>query len=353
MSPNEDLGLERELSAAMADEVAHLSAPRPNLGAIRRRVAVRRRLLVPVTVGLVTMVIGGPLALAKTGVFESEPAGAEGAGAAKVEASLPKQVGDVVREDPAGSPAGQTADQGDQPSSQAGGQAPATSCLTSTGALPAEVRAVLLDDAIAVVNNAQRDVAGALGTVERLTVDTATVDRLLPAVGSVVALVNCGDVVSLAPQLRDTVLGQVRGVVHAAALVAGGVVTQTVGQLDVSAVTPVAVAVVSRTESSALVHVSLGGGAVPHLGSLTVTVRLADGVVTKVDLSTLDLNALQGLVGGGLASLPGTLAGLLGGGPLDLLGGLNALDVAGVQQLVPNVSSVLADDVKIVQPVLG
>jgi hypothetical protein len=341
MTPIDEVGFERELGAAMAQEVAHLPAPRTDLGAIRRRTATRRRVLVPAVVGLVSLVIAGPFALAQSDLRLPKLPGAVQRGPT----TAPAQHGQAP-------PAGE-APTGSQParpapaSGQAGGQPPvsATSCVTARGPLPAAERAALLRAAATVLDDTQAAVAGALGEIERLSVATGTADRLLPRVGSVVRLVTCGDQVRLAPAERLAILGRVRSAVQAAAVVAAGVVRETVGESELDVVTPVAVTVVNASPTAVWLGVALGGGPVPDLGTVTVTVRPLDGKVAEVDLSGLDLRELEG---GILGSLPGL--DLLGS--LDLVDGLAGLDgLDGVTALVPSATGVLAEGVTIVPPV--
>jgi hypothetical protein len=346
MAPNHSAGFEEELRAAMAKDVAGLGTPRIDLHAIRRRTATRRRVLIPAAVGLISLVVAGPIALAQSGI------------------GLPKVVGEIVSDsqpetlpDMSPQPVGQAPKDGSQTGSPAAqpkgegqsaesGAAPATECVSSSGPLPAAERTALLRDAGGVVRTAQGAVAGTLGKIERITFAANTVDRLLPQVGSVVRLVTCGDVVKLADAERTTILGHVRAVVNSTSVVAAGVLHQTVGELDLGVATPVAVAVVNRTQNFVVVSASLGGGAIPDLGTITVVVQL-DGTVTRVDLSGLDLSGLT--KGGlGLGSLP--LAGRLLEN-LDLHDGVLAVgDLAGVRALVPNPSALLAKDVTIVPP---
>jgi hypothetical protein len=347
MTPNHSAGFEQELRAAMAKDVAELGTPRIDLHAIRRRTATRRRVLIPAAVGLISLVVAGPIALAQSGI------------------GLPKVVGEIVSDSQpetlpdmsqqpvgqapqdggsqAGSPAAQP--KGEGQSGEASGAAPATECVSSLGPLPAAERTALLRDVTGVVRSTQGTVAGALGKIETVSFAANTADRLLPQVGSVVRLVTCGDEVKLAAAERTTILGHVRAVLNSTSVVAAGVLHQTVGELDLGVATPVAVAVVSRTDKFVVLSASLGGGVIADLGTITVVVQL-DGTVTKVDLSGLDLRDLT--KGGLVGSLP--LAGHLLE-KLDLHVGLNALgDLAGVRSLVPNPSGLLAKDVTIVPP---
>jgi hypothetical protein len=189
----------------------------------------------------------------------------------------------------------------------------------------------LARDATAMFEDAQVQVAGVVGAVERLSFATGSVDRLLPETGSAVGLVDCGGRRQLAAAERAAVLGQVRAVVLAAAVVNAGVLEQTVGKLDLGATvrTPVAVTVTSRTSRSVVLTSSLGGGAVAPMGTVVTTVRLPDLKVTRVDLRGLDLGGL------GVAAL-----GLLPG--LDLR--------EGIQALPPSMSAVVAADVETVLP---
>jgi hypothetical protein len=344
MVPDNTIELERELAVAMTEEVAGLATPRVDLDRIRRRRrrAMRRRLLVPAVVALVGLLATGPLTLARGGIQlgrseRSEPAG-QPTPPAQLEGS--GNPGQPVRDgDPPAGVGTQPADQPAQPG-QGGGQAPADGCASLRGPLPATVRAQLAHDAAAALEGAEREVAVALGTVERLGFAAHSADRLLPAAGSALRLVECAGGVRLAPAERAAILGQVRAVVVAAAVVNGGVLEETVGKLDLGAAvaTPVAVTVTSRTEQSVVLTSSLGGGAVAHLGTVVTTVRLSDSRVTRVDLRGLDLG---GLGVGALGLLPG----------LNLLEGLAALEAtAGVQALVPSPSAVVAADVETVLP---
>jgi hypothetical protein len=336
--------LERELAVAMTEEVAGLATPRVDLGGIRRRQrrAMRRRLLVPAVVALVGLLATGPLTLARGGIQLGRSERSEPAGKATPTTQLEADgnLGQPIRESGplrgAGTvPAGQPGQAG-----QGGGQAPAEGCVNVRGSLPPSVRAALVNEATAVLEGAQREVAGALGTVERLGFAPHSVDRLLPAAGSAVRLVECGGRLRLAPVERDAILGQVRSVVVAAGVVIGGVLEETVGKLDLGAAvpTPVAVAVSGRTEKSVVLSGSLGGGAVTPLGTVVITVRLPDSRVTRVDLRGLDLG---GLGVGALGLLP----------ELNLLEGLGALQAtAGVQALVPSLSTVVAADVETLLP---
>jgi hypothetical protein len=335
MVPDNTVELERELAAAMTEEVAGLETPRVDLDRIRRRrrAAVRRRLLVPAVVALVGLLATGPLTLARGGIQlgRSErsglvaPAGPTG---------HLKGSGNPAQPAPGGDPRAGTGTRPDeQPGDvgQDGGQAPVDGCVRLRGPLPVAVRAELAQDASAVLKDAQLEVAGALGAVERLHFAAGSVNRLLPAAGSAVRLVDCAGRLQLAPAERAAILGQVRSVVVAAAVVNAGVLEQTVGKLDLGAAvrTPVAVTVTSRTSQSVVLTSSLGGGAVAPMGTVVTSVRLSDSRVTRVDLRGLDLGGL------GVAAL-----GLLPG--LDLL--------EGVQALAPSLSAVVAADVETVLP---
>jgi hypothetical protein len=346
MIPKDELGLERELRRAMADEVARLGMPRTDLGAIRRRTATRRRVLIPAVVGLVGIVIAGPFALARSDVNilpklagsvvprerGAQPAASGGAPAPGGAQAGPRGVGSVPRV---------SGGDGSAPA-----PAPALACVTGRGPLPAVERAALVRDASGVLRTAQGTVDRTLGTVERLSFATGTADKLVPAAGSIVRLVTCGDRVGLAPVERTAILGQVRQVVRTSAVVAAGVVRQTVGRSQVDAVTPVGLAVVQATPRTVVVAVALGGGPVPDLGTVMVTMGLTDGKVAQVDMSGLDLGGLGG--------------GLLGSSPvldlvrsLDLAKGLESLDgLAGIGGLVPDPAGVLAKDVTIVPPLV-
>jgi hypothetical protein len=85
----------------------------------------------------------------------------------------------------------------------------------------------------------------------------------------------------------------------------------------------VTVTVTSRTQTSVVLSSWLGGGAVTPLGTVVITVRLSDSKVTRVDLRGLDL-------------------GGFGVGTLGLL--------AGVEAMVPTLSTVVAADVETVLP---
>jgi hypothetical protein len=335
MVPDNTVELERELAVAMTEEVAGLETPRVDLDRIRRRrrTAMRRRLLVPAVVALVGLLATGPLTLARGGIQlgrseRSGPAPAPAPPTGQLEGS--GNPGRPAHGDPPGGAGTQPGGQPDQPS-QGGGPAPADGCVRVGGPLPATVRAELARDATAVLADAQLEVAGALGAVERLRFGAGSVDRLLPKDGTTVGLVDCAGRLRLAAAERAAILGQVRSVVVAAAVVNAGVLDQTVGKLDLGAgvATPVAVTVRSRTSQSVVLTSSLGGGAVAPLGMVVTTVRLSDSRVTRVDLRGLDLDPL------GVAAL-----GLLPG--LDLL--------EGVQALAPSLSAVVAADVETVLP---
>jgi hypothetical protein len=329
---------------AMTEEVAGLETPRVDLDRIRRRrrAAVRRRLLVPAVVALVGLLATGPLTLARGGFHlgRSERSGpvAPATPTARLEGSGNPDRSASHGDPPAGAgtqPGGQPGQEG-----QGGGQAPADGCVGRRGPLPTAVRAELAHDATKVLEDARLEVAGALGAVERLRFAAGSVDRLLPAARTAVSLVECAGGLRLAPAERAAILGQVRSVVVAAAVVDAGVLEQTVGKLDLGAAapTPVAVTVTSRTSQSVVLTSSLGGGALVPLGTVVTTVRLADAKVTRVDLRGLDL---AGLGLGALGLLPG----------LDLLEGLAAIEaMAGVQALVPSVSAVVTADVETLLP---
>jgi hypothetical protein len=332
MVPDNTVELERELAVAMTEEVAGLETPRVDLDRIRRRrrTAMRRRVLVPAVVALVGLLATGPLTLARGGI---RLGGSERSGPAPVAPTVqPEGNGGVGQPTPdRGRPGGAGTQPGGRPdqAGPGGGQAPDGGCVHRRSPLPATVRAELAQDAAAVLRDAQLDVAVALGAVERLSFAAGSVDRLLPA--GAVPLLDCAGQVRIAPAQRTAILGQVRSVVVAAAVVNAGVLDQTVGKLDLGATvpTPVAVTVTSRTSQAVVVTSKLGGGVVAPLGTVVTTVRLSDSRVTRVDLRGLDLDPL------GVAAL-----GLLPG--LDLL--------EGVQALAPSLSAVVAADVETVLP---
>jgi hypothetical protein len=345
MVPDNDVDLERELAAVMTEEVAGLPAPRVDLGRIRRRRAVRRRLLVPAVVALVGALATGSLTLARGGIDFGRPAPSGPAGRA-VPTVQPAPEGGAGRPaHPSGPTGGATSSPAVRPGEAGqgepgGGAVPPEGCARVRGPLPAAARAALLTDATAACEDARREVAGVLGPVERLSFAARTVDRLLPAAGSAVRLVECGGRVDLAPAERAAVLGRVRSVVVAAGVVIGAVLEETVGKLDLgaAAATPVAVAVAERTGASVVLDARLGGGPVAPMGTVAITVRLADSKVTRVDLRGLDLGGL------GLGAL-----GLLQG--LSLPDGLGAVQaLAGVGALTPAPSSVVAADVETLLP---
>jgi hypothetical protein len=122
------------------------------------------------------------------------------------------------------------------------------------------------------------------------------------------------------------------------AVVSGAVLEETVGKLDLGAAAATPVAVAERTGASVVLDARLGGGPVAPMGTVVITVRLADSRVTRVDLRGLELG---GLGVGALGLLPG----------LSLLDGLGALQtLAGVGALTPAPSSVVAADVETLLP---
>jgi hypothetical protein len=361
MALNDEVGLEQKPSSANTEELVGSAPSRTDVGGSRRK-GVRLRLLVPAAVGVVSLLVGGPLAVAQSGVLAraggsvSAEAEAEGKAAAPPQqVAQPTEVGGIEKQvgSLAGAPAVQDGEGGE---ADQAGQAP-DDCVNLRGALPAAERALLLRDATALLQDVQGAVAQAVGTVQQVTFAVGTVDWLLPQVGSVVGLVKCGDVLRLAPEARAAILGKVHTVVTGVVVVAGGVVHQTVGELQrldlgVKVKAPaVKVVVVSHGPKAVVLSVSLGGGAVPHLGKVLVTVRLSDGKIVKVDLRALDVHGLLGLVHGlGVGAL-GSLTSLDLLKSFNLLEGLDALEgVAGLKQLVPNVSSVLAPNYTIVPP---
>jgi hypothetical protein len=334
MTGGDGLDVERELRPALAEHVADLPHPRIDLPAIRRRTAVRRRLLLSAVIALIGLATVVPIALGQGGAHPSRPGGSgTNGGAVTTPTTRPPggTPGGTGQRGPQGSGATRDRSHPGAPAGQAQPPGAPAGCRTLPGPLPAAERARLLDDATTTLQQAQGTVDGALGGLERFSFPPASLARLLPAAGAITTLVDCGGRTVLAPAQRAAVLGEVRAAVLSSGAIAASVLDQTVGKLGLAAAAvPVTAAVTGTTSDSVVLTDAYGAvGGLASLGTVAVTLRRADHAVTKVDMTGLDL-------------------GVLGPVAVTLLHDLDPL--AGLARLPGSVPVVVAPDATVVPP---
>jgi hypothetical protein len=325
MSSEEQFEIERELMAAMAQRAGALPAPRVDLRAIRRRTATRRRILVPVIATILALATAAPFALAQSGLLGARPAGPKGGGVAPsppaTTAIRPGATSTTANGSSASQPGSHQAGSGSQAGGQGSKGTPASGAGTSNGGctslrapLTTAERSALAGDAQATLTQARASLAsalskGGLGDAKAVSVGDDLPDRLLPKAGTVVDQVDCAGQRRIAETARTATLDQLRAAVLSTGMVTGVVMERTSGWLGLSAGDLSATAAVSRMTGDSLVMTSTlsSHGLLPYDHTMTVTMRLPDCGVTKVDLRDL------GLPGMGLGDLRRGVSEVSGG----------------------------------------
>jgi hypothetical protein len=276
--------LERELTRAMAADVANLTPPQLDLRRIHRRPV--RRLALPGAVVAVAVAAAAPFAAAGTGVLDRSPVSAENDVAPAVPltttATLPRL-----------SPAPPSIKVPRPPVETGKDRA---TCVSQQHTFSTEERAAAVRQLRAAAAALSQRALGA-GPQRRVVLLTlAELDRLLPKAGATVTYRPClppGRVVSAAQ--RAAALAEVRRAaadVETAVLGARKALEQAFGEKELpSWLGDLEVTVVSRTADRLVLRIAFGQPkrGWPLSGSITVVVRLPDRTVVAVDTSRLTL----------------------------------------------------------------
>ena len=320
MSDDEHFDIERELVAAMAQRAGGLPAPRVDLPAIRRRTATRRRIMVPAIATGLALVTAAPFAVAQSGLLDHGRSGGSGVGS-PVSTSLPSSgsvlPGATAPNGSAVSPGpkqGGSGSQGSKGSPAPGAGSGDSGCASVRGPLTAAERSALLGEAQTVLAQARSSLAGALdkgglGDAKPVAFSHDLPNQLLPEVGTVVSQVECEGQRHLSAAQHKATLDQVRRAVLSMGLVTIVVMDQTGGFLGISTGELSATARFERMTDDSLVMTGTisSGGLAAFQHTMTVTMRLPDFGVTKVDLRDL------GLLGTSLSDLRRSLSAVSGG----------------------------------------
>jgi hypothetical protein len=299
MDDHEQIDIERELRAAMAERTAALPSPRIDLRAIRRRTATRRRLVPVIAIALV-LAATAPLAIARTGLLHRRSTDSTVGGTmepARPPTSSGQSPGTTLHTPPKGAQAVPPGSTGGQQRSS-GSSAISGGCLRLRAPLTAAELAALSSDAEAVMERARTDLSAALaklGTSVAQGVNFADdlLDGLLPDVGSAVDQVDCAGRRYLAPAWHKAVLDEVRAAVLSMGLVTGVVMDRTMDGLGAGDM-HASIAFLRMTGDRLLMRATLtSGGLVLYQNTMTVTTRLPDCGVTRVDVSNL---AVPGII---------------------------------------------------------
>lgn len=327
LSNDEHFEIERELAAAMAQHTDGLPRPRVDLRAIRRRTATRRRILVPVVAASVALVTAAPFAVAQSGLLETRSSGSAqghavtstpmGGGSAQAGGFASTQ--GSMQAPTQGSHKSQAGAQGGVQGS-AGSTLPDAGGLTKGGCV--NLRApltmaehnALAQQATAAFQQARANLAGALaksglGEADPVSFSDSLPNQLMPQVGTVVDQVDCAGKRHLSPSQAKAALDQLRAAVLSSGVVASVVMDRTSGFLGLSAGDMSGSASFVRMSDNTLVMSGTfsSHGMLPFEHTMTMTMRLPDCGVTKLDLRDL------GLRGTSLSDLRSSLSKASGG----------------------------------------
>jgi hypothetical protein len=286
--------LERELTAAMADEVAELGPPQLDLNRMQHRPA--RRLVLPGAAVVVAVAAAAPLAAAKTGVLGSHPASsnrdlpAVPAGSIVPPNHLPK-----LSLPPTGKPSLPAPPSIGVPSAKV--PVPVR-CVIKHRAFRSDERLAALRQLRAAADQLAASGLGAGHARKVLALTNVDLDRFLPQVGATISYYDCLPGSPTAAQ-RAAVISEVRRAIAQAqtAMTATRVALEKalgahqlpgwLGDLQVT--------VVSQTSERIVLKVSFPAAHLPggqHAGgSITITIRTADRAIVSIDTSGLTLPA--------------------------------------------------------------
>lgn len=327
LSNDEHFDIERELAAAMAQHTDGLPRPRVDLRAIRRRTATRRRVLIPVVAASVALATAAPFAVAQSGLLENHSSGSAqgravtstplGGGSGQLGGSASTH--SSSRASTSGSHKSQAGAQGGVQGS-AGSTLPDAGGLTKGGCvnlrapLTTAEHNALAQQARAAFEQARSNLAGALakgglGDAGPVAFSDDLPNQLMPQVGTLVDQVDCAGKRHLSPSQAKAALDQLRAAVLSSGLVASVVMDQTSGFLGLSAGDMNGSASFVRMSDGTLIMTGTlsSRGILPFQHTMTMTMRLPDMGVTKLDLRDL------GLRGIGLSDLRGRLTRASGG----------------------------------------
>lgn len=286
--------LERELTQAMADEVADLPTPHLDLHRMQHHRPARRLIVPGVAVG-VAVAVGAPLAAAQTGVFGGTPVADS-----RVEVTTPP---------------GQLPPAGAQVTVSVSPSLPSVPDLSSLPPLPTLDKTPSAPDACSTVRRtltaaehaaAVRQVQAAFAAVARRELaagigrqvgapSAAELERLVPNAGAMITYYDCALGRQLSPEQQAAAVAEVRrAVTDAETAVLGaraalehalgnGQLPNWLGDLDLS--------VVSRTAQAIVVRVELAAArpGLPASGSITATIRVSDRSVVSIQPAGLKL----------------------------------------------------------------
>jgi hypothetical protein len=286
--------LERELTRAMAKEVADLSAPHLDLHRMQHHRPGRRLVVPGVAVG-VAMVVGAPLAAAHTGVFRSAPvadkqvqistpAGQLTLPAPQVSVSRPPAVPGVP-----GVPSLPPLPTLDKTPS------PPDACTTVRRTLTAAEHAAAVGQLRAAYQALARRELGA-GVTRRVSqLSDADLARLLPKAGAMITYYDCALGRTLPADQQAAAVAEVRKAVadaQTALLGARKALEQALGDGKLpSWLGDLDIHLVGRTTETMTLRIDLGTPrpGLPASGSVTVAIRLADRTVISIQPSGLKL----------------------------------------------------------------
>lgn len=285
--------LERELTAAMADDVAELDPPQLDLNRMHRRPA--RRLVVPGALVAVAVAAGAPLAAAKTGVL-GHPASsnrdlpANPVGPLTPPSQLPK-----LTLPPSVKPSLPAPPVVRVPSSVPAKVPVPVQCTIKHRAFRSDERFAALRQLRTAVNDAAASGLGAGRARQVAALSAADLEKFLPRAGITVSYYDCLPGVPSAAQ-RAAAIAEVRKAVAQAqtAMTAARVaLEQTLRSHQLPAwLGDLQITVVSQTADQIVIKISFPVSHLPGqhaAGSITVTVRTADRSIVSIDTSGLTL----------------------------------------------------------------
>jgi hypothetical protein len=269
--------IERELAKAMSAEVETLPRPRIDMARIRRR-ARSRRFVLPAIILTAGATAVAPMATSSP----SEPLGSrpvgDVAGPVHAAATSPHPAPVATTPPPPAGASGEPADAVSVPTATA-----SATCWTATRAITAGERAGVVQQVRTAVGTAEAALNRRLGGLAEVTVPHTgrQLDLLVPAVGTLVEHVGCGDDGQVSAAAVQDMVGDATSVVSALA----GVLRDTLGKLHVSGVRAV-VTISSGGDDGLTVRIAVDGGRVVS-GTITAVVRPGTSQVTDIDTSRL------------------------------------------------------------------
>jgi hypothetical protein len=283
--------LERELTRAMADDVADLIPPHLDLRRIQRRPA--RRLVVPGAIVAVAVAAAAPIAAAKTGVLDHAPVSAD-------QDVVPGNVGQLAP------PANKLPATPPLPSVSAPhlpGAAPVLppsvplphGCTVRHRTFSSDERAAALRQLRQLADGLAGKVLGA-GHARRVAVlSAAQLDRMVPRVGATISYFDCLPSKPLSAAKRAAAIAEVRRAaaqVQTAVMGARSALEHALGSAELPGwLGDIDVTVLSQTAQRMVIRIDFGSPRPtrPVGGSITVTIRMADRSIVAIDRSLLTL----------------------------------------------------------------